>query len=187
MKLSSLNVNSDVFQVLLVAAGVGFGYALYVLLSGVVNDMKYQTVFGIENTSSVAAPSPRTLALPVVEASSPPKLETAVSGVTDDARIEAAFKAPELEAPEEEKKVEEKRLTLSQQLFLAYRPTVQGLGAGGVFIKGQYWALGEAVVVFPLRDVDGKVIYPTIKSVGAKGVVLAVGMDQLTLSTAGVR
>lgn len=61
MKLSSLNVNSDVFQVMLVAAGVGLGYALYVLLSGVVNDMKYQTVFGIENTSSVAAPSPSSL------------------------------------------------------------------------------------------------------------------------------
>lgn len=185
MKITELSISPDIFPVLLIAAGLGLTYTVYEVLSGAVHDMQFQTVYGVEGGSAVSAPSQRTLALPVVEASSPPSAPSAPE-VTDDARIEAAFKTPVL-APPDEKPAEPKRPSLAQQLAFLYRPSIQGLGSGGVFIRSQFWSVGESVVTMPIRDVSGRVIYPRIKSISNRVVVLEIGGEELPLSTSGIQ
>ena len=182
--IRKLDLSPEVFRMLLIASGLSLAFFCYSFLQDSIKEMSYQPVYGENISSQVSPVSPRTLALPVVEASQP--LETAHQPVADDALIESAFNFSEPEQVTVTVDVPV-RITLAQQLVYRYQPRVQGVGAGGAFIRGQFWSVGEQIQDMPIRDDKGALLYPSIQSISSVQVVLSLGSESLPLPLQGIK
>lgn len=167
----------------LIAAGLMACYLLAGALDDAIKNMRFQTVYGEQADAPIAPISAKALALPVVEASL--SAEEVAAGQSDDQQIESAF-AQQLKVPEYTKEPEVAPPTLSQQFFMTYRPTIQGVAGHGAFVRGQFWSVGEPIRAMPLRANDGQIVYPKIVQVSPRGVAVEIQGQTLTLPVFGV-
>lgn len=187
MKLK-MDISPDLFKLVIGLCGFGLIVLVWNSLGEVVHDMSFQDVRGEQPAIQVNKVSPRTNALPIAEASVDKTI--VANGVSDDQQIQDAFSPPahEPDVPEQaQEAIQPVKMSLVQQLWYTYKPQVQGLGGGGAFIQGQFWAVGESLVTMPMTISPGVVGYPKIESINKAGVLISIGSERFTLPTDGVR
>lgn len=180
----NIDLSPRLASLAIIGAGLMASYLLSGTLDDAISNMRFQPVYGEQADAPIAPVSAKTLALPVVEASL--SAEEVAAGQSDDQQIESAF-TQQLKVPEYTKEPEVAPPTLSQQFFMTYRPTVQGVAGHGAFVKGQFWSVGEAMRSMPLRGTDGQVVYPKIVRIAPQGVSIEIQGQTLTLPVYGVR
>lgn len=183
----NFDLSPDAHRIFVIGACVAVLGLTWTTVGDSLKEIRYQPVYG-ESLGEVVAPvSARTLNLPVVEASAVIKQPITIDA--DDLLIESAFSKRE-EVPEVDEKDESPpvptRPTASQILVMSYKPSVQGLGAGGVFIDGQFWSVGEKILSMPVPGELGNLIYPRIVSISSREVKLSIGNDSVVLPVKGM-
>lgn len=141
-------------------------------------DLAYQPVYGEQAPATTEVLREELYSLPIVVA----KSETKALGESEisDADIEAAFRKPVFEEPEEAS--EPVKVTLSQQFLALYRPVVNGVSGNGAIVNGQFWSVGERMASMPLRASSGEVLMPKIQAIGIDKVVIGLGDESLPLN-----
>ncbi len=180
-----LEMTPELIRLALFAVGAAIILLIWNILTGSIREMAYQPVYGENAAVVVAAISPKTLALPMVESAIHDDALIADSADDDDMKIEGAFSAPKVEEPKTEEAPP--AISLAQQLFMIYQPAIQGVGAGGAFIKDQFWSIGESMTVMPIKASSGEIVYPKIASIGRSEVVLVIDGERLSLQLEGMQ
>jgi hypothetical protein len=164
-------------KLVVVAAGLLVLMTVWDVVQAKVSGLRHQPVYG-EQGPVVSEPVREELqALPIVMAKS--EVSYQASSELSDAAIEAAFREPVIELPEESQ--DANKISLSQQLLNFYRPVVNAVSTNGAVINNQFWSIGESVVTMPLRTATGELVTPKIHSVSEKHLVMVIGDETVSL------
>lgn len=170
------SIPPQTFRFLMMGACVLGLYATWDVLQSKVQELRYLPVLGEQSHSQAVAERDELQSLPIVMARNEYPVDE-VGQISDEA-IEAAFNTPVVEVDEPEPV----KFNMAQQLIMRFRPVVSALSTNGAVINGQFWSVGESIANMPLRASDGRIVTPSVASVGSVGVVLAIEGETVNLT-----
>jgi len=174
MKINE-SISPSVFKNLIILVGIFLVFSAWKAIEARVADIRYLPVYGESFSNDEQASKVDLKSLPIVVAKS--VLKSIDNTVVNDLVIEQAFKVPEFVELEVE---EPTKISVSERMFLTYRPAVMAVSPTGAIISGVFWRVGEQIKSMPVTSDEG-VIYPVIGSVSRSQVVLKISDEVLTL------